>query len=60
MDGVRYLVSPKHNNASAYRQFLGKESRTTELGRRGRIRLMYLYARTFLQRNFVTRDDARR
>jgi len=55
MDGVRYLVSPKHNNASAYRQFLGKDSRATELGRRGRIRLIYLYARTFIQRNFVTR-----
>ena len=55
MDGVRYLVSPKHNNASAYRQFLGKDSRATELSRRGRIRLIYLYARTFIQRNFVTR-----
>lgn len=59
MDGARYRISAQHNNARAYRQFYGRESRTESsalLGARNRFWRAYAYAHALLQRRSASRS----
>jgi len=58
MDGARYRISAQHNNARAYRQFYGRESRTEGYdlpGGRNRLWRALAYAQSFLQRRSVSK-----
>ena len=58
MDGARYRISAQHNNARAYRQFYGRESRTEGYdlpGARNRLWRALTYAQSLLQRRSVSK-----
>ena len=58
MDGDKYRISAQHNNARAYRQFYGRESRTETtdlLGARNRFWRAYAYAQALFQRKSASR-----
>jgi hypothetical protein len=58
MNGARYRISAQHNNARAYRQFYGRESRTEgfdPLGARNRFWRAYAYAQALLQRRSASK-----
>jgi hypothetical protein len=62
MDGARYRISAQHNNARAYRQFYGRESRTEgsdPLGARNRFWRAFAYAHALLQRRSASRSASR-
>jgi hypothetical protein len=53
MGGMRYRIGAGHDNARAYRQFYGYESRTLELnlpGAKNRFKRALRYARALIQR----------
>jgi hypothetical protein len=51
MEQIRYRVSANHNNARAYRQFFGKESRAAELHRTAdAFRFAFLFLRDLMRR----------
>jgi hypothetical protein len=59
MDGARYRISAQHNNARAYRQFYGRESRTESFnppGARNRFWRAFAYAQALLQRRSASRS----
>ena len=58
MENARYRVSAQHNNARAYRQFYGRESRTvgSDLpGARNRLWRALTYAQALFQRRSASR-----
>ncbi len=58
MDGARYRISAQHNNARAYRQFYGRESRTESFylpGAKNRFLRAFTYAQALFQRRPASR-----
>jgi hypothetical protein len=58
MEGARFRISAQHNNARAYRQFYGRESRTesSELrGAKNRFWRAFAYAQSLLQRRSASK-----
>jgi hypothetical protein len=58
MGGARYRISAQHNNARAYRQFYGRESRTEGYdlpGAKSRLWRAFTYAQAFFQRRSASR-----
>jgi hypothetical protein len=55
MESARYRISAQHNNARAYRQFYGRESRTEVPGARNRLWRAITYAQTLFQRRSASR-----
>jgi hypothetical protein len=58
MESARYRISTQHNNARAYRQFYGRESRTEGYdlpGARNRLWRAITYAQTLFQRRSASR-----
>jgi hypothetical protein len=58
MDGAKYRISAQHNNARAYRQFYGRESRTEGFhvrGARNRLWRAFMYAQALFQRRSASR-----
>jgi len=58
MDGARYRISAQHNNARAYRQFYGRESRAEAFylpGAKNRFWRAFTYAQALFQRRSASR-----